>query len=104
MPCYSRINSTVEFGPDTDAVLLAKAMEGLGYKVYRQGKALGFTKNDGTSGQFVNGRLTVNSDAEIDQNQFKRAYSAEVVKAAAQRFGWNAKQTSASTFQVQRRY
>lgn len=103
MPCYSRINTTVEFGPSTDAALLAAALKGLGYTVTQIGKSLSFAKYEGDviTGTYANGRMTVSGS--VDQNAMKRAYSAEVVKAAAKRFGWQVKQTNEVQFQVTRR-
>jgi hypothetical protein len=106
MPCYSRVSSSVEFGDGTDAGLLAKALQSLGYIVGRAGPALRFS-GLGRSGLYQNGQLTVNGSSELttDQvNEIKRAYSAEVVKSAAQRFGWQAKQQSPTQFQVTRRF
>lgn len=107
MPCYSRVTSTVEFSDSTDVVLLAKAMQALGYQVMRQGK--GFRFDNGTSmlGSFEGGRMTLRGEAKLtveQTNEIKRAYSTEVVKAASQRFGWQVKQSSPTQFQVQRRY
>lgn len=106
MPCYSRIESTVELGQNTDPLLLAKAMQALGYEVERLGQkpADGFAFAKGSlDGEFVGGRLTFWSVRAIDQNEIKRAYSTEVVKATAQRFGWQVKQASPNKFQLSRR-
>lgn len=103
MPCYTRINSTVEFGPATDAALLAAALRGLGYTVTQMGKNLSFARydNDVVTGTYANGRMTISGT--VDQNLLKRAYSAEVVKSSAKRFGWQVKQTGPQQFQVTKR-
>lgn len=104
MPCYSRIQSTVEFGDKTDPKLLALALKGLGYTVTLVGKSISFAKyasDAPITGTYRNGTMTING--YVDQNEMKRAYSAEVVKSAAQRFGWTVKQQSPTQFQVNRR-
>lgn len=104
MPCYSRINSTVEFGQNTDAKLLAKALRAMGYTVTEAGKSLAFAKyasDAPITGTFRDGTMTINGS--IDEMEVKRTYSAEVVKSAAQRFGWQVKQPGANQFQVTRR-
>lgn len=108
MPCYSRVASTVELGPKTDAGLLAQALDSLGYIVGRAGGAVRFSHPlTGVTGRYQNGVMnvsTIEGEAPLDQNEIKRAYSAQVIKSAAQRFGWQAKQTSPTQFQVTRRY
>lgn len=114
MPCYSRITSEVQFTEKTDIQLLARALTAMGLSVIRDDimnnaatTALAFSGRLG--GQYVNGtytagRLEVRGTAQVEMNQFKRAYSTEVVKAAAQRFGWTVQQKADNQFQVQRRY
>jgi hypothetical protein len=108
MPCYSRVSSTVEFGAKTDATLLAKAMESLGYVITKA--ANGFRARHAQHGAvatFAAGKLTLVTgplaSGPIDVNEIKRAYSAQVVQTAAKRFGWSVKQTSDTQFQVTRR-
>jgi hypothetical protein len=104
MPCYSRETSTVEFGEGTDVKLLAAALKQLGYTVNQFGQRITFANYaESVTGTFAGGKMTIQSPGPIDQNTLKRAYSAEVVKSAAQRFGWTAKQTGAQQFQVSRR-
>ncbi len=106
MPCWSQQTSTVSFSANTDLKLLAKALEGLGFVVRLDvaSKALLFSNaSTGQSGTFQDGSLTIKSAKKEDMNVFKRAYSTEVVRSAAQRFGWQVKQPSANTFQVTRR-
>lgn len=102
MPCYTKQTSTVEFGPQTDVKLLKKALEGMNFRVTETPTGLRFSgwSQDGT---FENGKLTLNSSGREDMNVYKRAYSAQVVKAASQRFGWTVKQTDENKFHVQRR-
>lgn len=100
MPCYTQQTSVVQFGAQTDRALLQRALEGLGFIVRKTERGLSFQKA-GQDGSFENGALTVNGTVEV--NAFKRAYSAEVVRAAGARFGWQVKQSAPSTFQVTRR-
>ncbi len=105
MPCYSRINSTIEWTEGTDATLLASALKQLGYIVGQAGKVVRFSHPDlDVSGTFDGRTGTMQVDTNtLDQNQLKRAYSAEVIKSAAKRFGWTAKQATDTQFQVTRR-
>lgn len=104
MPCYSRVTSTIEFGDKTDQRLLAEALKSLGYNVIaaKNGAPLRFYGGL-ADGEFANGKLTVRQDGSFDENAVKRAYSAQVVKSAAQRFGWTVKQPAENQFQVTRR-
>lgn len=103
MPCYSQQTSVVQFGPQTDAALLAKALVGLGYTVAVEQQSLVFSRG-AERGVYDGTKLTLSASGQVDMNVFKRAYSAEVVKAAGQRFGWGVKQTAPNAFQVTRRY
>ena len=108
MPCDSRITSSVEWTGNTDVKLLAEAMKSLGYIVGAVGTALRFHNPEtGVVGTY-DGRkslMTMNTtrDQVVDMNELKRAYSAQVVKAAAKRFGWQVKQTGEQTYEVNRR-
>lgn len=104
MPCWTIQESRAEFGATTDRSLFAKAMESLGYRTRTVDGVVHFSSEAKQSG----GRLELNGtlvmqggDQEV--NPFKRAYSAEVVKAASARFGWKVQQKSETEFQVTRR-
>lgn len=104
MPCFTQQTSVVQFSANTDLALLKKALEGLGFTVREIQGGLSFNRASmGQSGTFVNGEMRVTSSMQEDMNVFKRAYSAEVVKAASARFGWQVKKTAANKFQVTRR-
>lgn len=113
MPCYSRITSEVQFGEKTDITLLRRALEALEYTVEQTTGADGLPRLtiNGTlpnglyaTGYFAKGTLEIRSATPVDMNVFKRAYSAEVVKSAGQRFGWTVQQKEANQFTVQRRF
>lgn len=109
MPCHSRQYSTIDFGEATDVSLLAKAFTALGYTVKQTGKALVLDNTTtGTTGTFENGKLGLTTgqwaSLPVDLNEIKRAYSAEVIKSAATRFGWKVKSPEANKFQVTRSY
>lgn len=56
---------------------------------------------DGGQYQKISGRLVVR-DEKTGQN-IKRAYSAELVKAQAKRFGWQVKKTDEYKYQIIKR-
>jgi hypothetical protein len=106
MPCWSKQTSTIAFGENTDRALFEQALRTMGYTVrvqqngditFRDGESLDATLD-------MKGSLKVTAaEGTFDVNTLKRAYSTEVVKSAAKRFGWQAKQTE-NKFVVQRRY
>lgn len=106
MPCYSVEESGIKVTANTNPDLLKKALEELGYTVTKIGGTLTFANYQlGRRGTFQNGELSVktNMGAAVDQDEIRRAYSAQVVMSAAKRFGWQVKQTSPTQFQVSRR-
>lgn len=110
MPCYTRQTSTVELGPQTDTQLLRAAVEELGYRTSNLDGGFAFSQGDTaglfTGGTFREGKLSVVGSEKWTtqhQHQLQRAYSAQVVKAAAKRFGWAVKQPNPNQFQVTRR-
>lgn len=102
MPCYTQQKSVVQFGAQTDVNLLKLALERMGFSVRATQRGLSFSSFT-RSGTFENGTLSISSREQEDTNAFKRAYSAEVVRAASKRFGWTVKQTEENKFQVTRR-
>jgi nitrate reductase beta subunit len=99
MPCYS-ITQVQLLLEKANVDLLKKALEGLGY--------LGLHK-DGEKRLYWNGgmynkdsgKLTVREDNRV--SEIKKAYSAEVVKAQAKRFGWQLKETGQYKYQIIKR-
>lgn len=106
MPCYSIEESGIKVTANTNPKLLALALKSLGYSVRAVGKNLSFANYEaGRRGTFQDGELTVwtSMGEAVDQNEIRRAYSAQVVMFAAKRFGWQVKQESPTKFQVLRR-
>lgn len=108
MPCYSRQTSTIEFGEQTDRAIFQRAVTEMGYtvNVNRDG-TIAFWTSDGdiSAALDMKGKLQVTTaEGVFDVNTIKRAYSTEVVKAAAKRFGWQVKSPAANKFEVQRRF
>jgi hypothetical protein len=98
MPCDSVQTSQVSFNLQaTDLKLLKTALEGLGYRVTHneQQKSLSFSKGYGElTGIFQNGKFNVEvrssygNEPDFNVNSIKVAYSKEVVRHTANRFGW----------------
>ena len=82
MPCYEVNLVSVEFRAENEE-LLKKAVVGLGWQYEKVADAV--YVNDGQI-YIVNGQARSESQASI--NTLKRAYSQEVVKAAAKSKGW----------------
>lgn len=110
MPCWQRTQSTVKLSGTTDVALLQKALEALGMTVQLRNGTLVFSAKDadagGIVGTFVNGKLEVRTTswAPFDENQIKRAYSVQVVQAAAKKYGWVVRAQSETKLTAQRRY
>lgn len=103
MPCDTIQRSKVDFNLHcTDHHLLKLALEGQGYKVSPFQNGLKFTNGYDVDGQFLNGKLTVQSRGQFDINALKRTYSAEVVKSSADLFGWTLQETSPGVFEAQK--
>jgi hypothetical protein len=90
VPCYQIQQTSVNLN-NADHTLLAKALEKLGYTVYRNGKTFTFRKG-AVSGSYGNNKLSVQSNGELpDTDEMKRAYSEQVIKAMADKYaneGW----------------
>lgn len=104
MPCWTIQESRAEFGAKTDRVLFAKALDAMGYRASIDSKGVVHFSSEATQS---GGRLELNGtlvmQGELTVNPFKRAYSAEVVKATAQRFGWKVEEKKPGQYQVTRR-
>jgi len=110
MPCWQRTQSTVKLGAATDVALLQKALEALGMSVQVRDGVLTFNAKDvnagGVRGIFTKGELQLfqTSFRAFDENQLKRAYSVQVVQAAAKKYGWVVRQQGEMKLTAQRRY
>jgi hypothetical protein len=101
MPCYTITTVTLEF-KNANMELLKKAIKaslGIDAEIYN----LGVKWNGGYYNKIM-GEITLNKKtAEDDIKLIKRAYSAEIVKDQAKRFGWNLKQTSEFKYEISKR-
>ena len=98
MPCDSVITVSLELkGADLD--LLKKALEATGERVY------GATKDQISwyGGEYDRRTGVIKVKNEASGKLIKKAYSAEIVKAQAKRFGWQLKETSAFTYEITKR-
>jgi len=100
MPCNTRQTSVIQWNANTDVVLLQLALQAEGFSAVKVEDGLRFEAGY-TRGWFRDGTMRI--EGVIDENSLKRAYSAQVVKSAAKRFGWAVQQRSAQEFQVTRR-
>lgn len=94
MPCDSLQTSTVDIGK-LDPALAALAIAELS----KDNPAF-------INASYANGTLTIAGyrlDKQYAARQVKRAYSAEVVKSTAKRYGWTLKETAKYQYEVIRR-
>lgn len=90
MPCDTISQTNVVIGPNTDATLLFAALQELKLNPQKQGSMIYFA---GGTYRAADNTLTLNgSNVESRTAEMKRAYSGEVVKSQARRFGWTLKQ------------
>lgn len=75
MPCYTNQTATVQFGKNTDTVLLDAALTQIGIRPY----SANFNRETGT--------LTLRG-VTADVETIKRAYSEQVIEQTAKRNGW----------------
>lgn len=98
MPCNTV--STVEVKLEkANLELMESALKALKLSPYRQGTALMFGQGEFIDTQSGIARLSpMRNPAEI-----KRAYSAEVVKSQARKYGWTLKETAPFQYEVTKR-
>jgi hypothetical protein len=106
MPCDSISTAEIDAGKFSGPHLLA-ALTALGlnprHEAYKTYTFAGGTFRSDTgkftfTGGYVNDRYAAEKTAQI-----KRAYSAEVLKSQAKRFGWQLKQTGPQKYVIQKR-
>lgn len=103
MPCDQVRQTTVDI-EKMDGPLLIEALRILGYQAGKDGNAIVFFTVLGSSKhRYENGKLTISGNIEPAQqstmiNLIKQAYSGEVVKATAARFGWELKKNPLKKF------
>lgn len=86
MPCYTNQRVSVDAGK-MNLTILTEAVKGLGWNVAPARDGIlkwGVNQYDTQTGV-----LAVGTDEEV--NEIKRAYSEQVVKSQAARFGWSVK-------------
>ena len=105
MPCDTVQTSTVEWKASTDSKLLFQALEAL--RLSPRAKTYGslnFIEFRGGTYDPTAGQLDLQArDPEALTKQIKQAYSAEVVKSQAKRFGWLLKETAPFKYQIVKR-
>lgn len=95
MPCYTIKKTTV----NVDAMQLSVLLDGLkaaGFDVRLDGETLSFSRKGSYNyHQYALGKLTLSGEAETETlvGDIKRAYSAQVVRVAASKFGWKLSET-----------
>jgi len=109
MPCNTVTTTKIQWSQQTDTDLLRKALIQLGYQVMLVNGVMTATKAVyfGAVIRYypVDHRMEINTRADTTPDQVKRAYSAQVVKAAAGRFGWQLQETQPGRqFKAARRF
>jgi hypothetical protein len=105
MPCYQVRKTTVDaqtMKPD----ILAEALKQAGFDASQDGAGrVVFTKKGSYQYHWWEaGQLKISgSNAAEMVNEVKRAYSAQVVRSAAQQFGWKASEKQQGQFEVTKR-
>lgn len=111
MPCFTRrevpVEVTVAFKADNKSILIA-GLTAAGFTVTRlSDKRISAVLSPATRGAIIDiekGQVTVNEGQTYLVNEIKRAYSVEVVKTAAKRFGWSLTNKDANTMLAKRRF
>jgi len=93
MPCHTRQYASVDLGK-LDPDLLMKALTEMGLKPVRNGDIIGFGLKEYYN--ISTGKLMLGLRYSV--NEIKRAYSAEIVKTQAKRFGWQIKKTAENKY------
>jgi hypothetical protein len=98
MPCDTIVTVKLEL-KNANLTLLQKVVEEItGRKAYVSGNIVSWGTG---SYNKLTSQLTVRSQS--DGQQIKRAYSGELVKAQAKRFGWQIKEISQYQYQILKR-
>lgn len=88
MPCDSIERTKVEFlAKSTDAKLLAKGLRAHGYAVTENSQGLNISKR-GKYGSYNQKTGALDIPQSWDSQEFKRAYSEQVVTQTAAEHGW----------------
>lgn len=113
MPCDSISTASVTWNQSTDLTLLVSALNtlGKGATLLSDGITIRFTGGTFKAGQFTFtggqffGRMEKMTESRASEGLalVKRAYSAEVVKSQAKRFGWQLKEVAPFKYEVMKR-
>lgn len=122
MPCWLKQTTPVDLGPNTSIELLTTALRGLGFHIndqnYSAQRGYKFSADCFTRNDFRRMSVVVTNDNKIEigyastdarvlpdkLNAIKRAYSTEVVKSTANRFGWRLQQKEQNQLVAMRRF
>jgi hypothetical protein len=107
MPCWERREITVQLDA-ADPALLRAGLRAAGFELEERGDTLYVRRagriSIGAAARITGGQVIVDeADREI-VNEITRAYSAEVVRATARRFGWTAQETGPNRLKLGRRF
>ncbi len=96
MPCWTITQVKLEL-LNANLDLLKKALESMGHTVYQNGNNLYWQDGmyDKTKDQLVLG-----NGSEREGNRIKQAYSTEILKSNARKFGWRLKFKGNNHWQV----
>lgn len=102
MPCDQQRTTVVDIAK-LDLPLLPGALQALGYKTILNGEEVIFWKEGSPRHRYADGKITFSGNvAETMREEWtgkiKQAYSGEVVKATAARFGWELKKNPLKEF------
>ena len=115
MPCWTVQTAEVNL-TNPNPEVLTRALIAAGFKVnsaeYSRQFGASFTADrfrDTVSVRIIDGRMEVTAadryaNLSAVSNEVKRAYSAEIIRTASKRFGWNVTAQSETKFQVRRRF
>lgn len=89
MPCWTVRETTVDLDA-ADADVLKRGLEAAGFatSLYEEATTL-ILRGGRIVAEITDGKVTVNASETGVINEIKRAYSAEVVRTAAKRFGYS---------------
>ena len=101
MPCWTQTETLVLFGEQTDPKLIHAALTEMGLNPRISGSFIEF--NTGSYNKATHSFTFRGASGERHSEEIKQAYSAEVIKAQAKRFGWQVKAKSKYDYVVTKR-
>lgn len=104
MPCYTVRTVSVEL-KIADLTVLERGLAAAGFAVRRTGDVVRATRG-GVTAVIQGGQVTVTEGNEAVIPLIKQAYSAEAVRTAAKRFGWDVtpNRTNPQQMRLKRRF